>query len=154
MPGYPEWEKSMLAVSEELNRLAFMSGLRTSAIYVALIVIMALVLTHLVINQRRSKLIGLGDGGDKTAARLIRVHANFCENAPFALALLVLLPLLGAVSWVIHAVGILFLAGRVAHAWGLSQTGGSSIGRVAGMVVTHISLILGAVALLVAAFSR
>lgn len=127
------------------------SALKAAALYVALVVIMGVALTYLVINQRRTKLIGIGDGGDKQAARMIRVHANYCENAPFALALLVMLPLLGAGDWTIHAVGLLFLVGRVAHAFGLSRTAGSSPGRIAGMMLTHAALIVGAGALLTAA---
>jgi uncharacterized membrane protein YecN with MAPEG domain len=79
---------------------------------------------------------------------MIRVHGNFCENAPFAMALLILLPLVGASLIIVHAVGVLFLAGRVAHAYGLSQTAGSSAGRVAGMIITLTSLLLGAGSLL------
>ena len=128
-----------------------LAALKIGASYAALIVLMGVGLTYLVINQRRTKKIGIGDGGDRTAARLIRVHGNFCENAPFALALLILLPLLGAGGWTIHAVGALFLVGRIAHAVGLSGSAGSSLGRVVGMVLTHAALIVGAVALLLAA---
>ena len=127
------------------------AALKAAAVHVALVVMMGVALTYLVINQRRTKLIGIGDGGDRQAARMIRVHANFCENAPFALALLVLLPLVGAGIWTVHAVGILFLVGRIAHALGLSKTAGSSLGRVSGMLLTHAALIIGAAALLLAA---
>ncbi len=130
---------------------ALVASLKIAAIYAALIVLMGVGLTYLVINQRRSKQIGIGDGGDRTAARLIRVHGNFCENAPFALALLILLPLVGAGALTIHAVGALFLIGRIAHAVGLSGSAGVSIGRMAGMILTHTALIVGAVALLLAA---
>jgi uncharacterized protein len=126
--------------------------LRLAGVYVALITLMGVALTYLVILYRRSKLIGLGDGGDKTMARRVRIHGNFCENAPFALALLIALALLGRSALVIHAVGFLFLAGRGLHAWGLSQSAGTSIGRVGGMVSTHTSFFIGAIALLLAGF--
>jgi uncharacterized protein len=124
------------------NALALAGALKASAVYVALIVIMGVVLTFMVISQRRSKLIGIGDGGDRTVARLIRVHGNFAENAPMALALLILLPLAGAVGWSVHAVGLLFLVGRVLHAWGLSKSAGSSLGRVGGMIMTLTSSLI------------
>lgn len=130
------------------------SLLRLAGVYAALITLMGVALTYLVIFRRRSKLIGIGDGGDKTMARLIRVHGNFCENAPFALALLILLALTGGPGWAVHAVGLLFLAGRVAHAIGLSQSVGKSIGRVAGMVMTHSSFFIGAVMLLISGLAR
>lgn len=128
-----------------------LAALKAGAFYAALVVLMGVGLTYLVIMQRRTKRIGIGDGGDRTAARLIRVHGNFCENAPFALALLILLPIVGAAVWTVHVVGILFLVGRVAHAVGLARSAGSSLGRVAGMILTHSALVAGAVALLLAA---
>jgi uncharacterized protein len=127
---------------------------RAAGIYIALITLMGVVLTYLVIFQRRSKLIGIGDGGDRTLARLVRVHGNYCENAPFGLAVLLALALTGGPAWLIHAVGAGFLAGRALHAWGLSQSAGSSIGRVAGMILTHTALIVGAGALILAGFAR
>ena len=144
----------MPIVMDDLKVLALVGSLKLSAMYVALIVLMAIALAFLVIVQRRSKLIGMGDGGDKTAARMIRVHGNFCENAPFAMALLVLLPLVGVGSMIIHLVGGLFLVGRVAHAFGLSSSGGKSLGRVIGMVLTFSSLLIGAGSLLFAVFAR
>jgi hypothetical protein len=122
--------------------------LRTAGIYIALITLMGVALTFVVIGQRRSKLIGIGDGGDKTMARMMRVHGNFSENAPYALAILLALALTGGQSWPIHVVGACFIGGRALHAYGLSQSAGSSIGRVAGMMLTFASFILGAGALL------
>jgi uncharacterized membrane protein YecN with MAPEG domain len=133
---------------------AMMVLLRTAGVYAALITLMGVALTYLVIGQRRSKLIGIGDGGDKMVARMVRVHGNFCENAPFALALLILLALTGGSAWAIHAVGLLFLAGRAAHAYGLSQSAGSSAGRVGGMVMTHASFLIGAGMLLAGGLLR
>jgi uncharacterized protein len=137
-----------------VGNAAAVLALKASAIYVALIVLMGIALTFLVIYQRRSKKIGMGDGGDKMAARLIRVHGNFAENAPPAMALLILLPLAGAETWAIHGVGLLFLAGRAAHAFGLSQTGGSSVGRVFGMLATLTALIFGALMLIMTVLTR
>lgn len=137
--------------SPEATLLAALAGLKIAALYAAVIVLMGVVLTYLVINQRRLKKIGIGDGGDRDAARMIRVHGNFCENAPFALALLILLPLAGAGSLTIHAVGVLFVIGRIAHAVGLAGSAGTSIGRMVGMIMTHTALVWGAVALLLAA---
>jgi uncharacterized protein len=128
--------------------------LRIAGVYVALITLMGVLLTVRVIRLRRTKLIGIGDGGDKTVARAIRVHGNFAENAPFALAVLVMLALTGGPAWALHAIGLLFLAGRGAHAFGLTQSAGSSIGRVAGMVMTFTSFFIGAAMLLYAGLLR
>jgi uncharacterized protein len=124
---------------EDIKALAMLGSLRISALYIALIIILSIVLTARVIRQRRSKLIGMGDGGDKETARAIRVHGNYTEQAPYTLAALILLPLLGTSVYVIHAVGALFIVGRLAHAYGLTQSSGSSVGRVGGMVLTLTS---------------
>jgi uncharacterized protein len=137
---------------DDVKALALVGTLRIAGAYVALIVLMAIVLTARVIVRRRSALIGIGDGGDKVLARRIRVHGNFIENAPLVLALLVLLPMTGASVWIIHAVGGLFLVGRLAHAYGFSQSAGSSVGRVGGMMATFTALLIGAVSLLLSAF--
>jgi uncharacterized protein len=137
-----------------VGNAAALLGLKLAAIYVALIVLMGVALTILVIYQRRSKLIGMGDGGDKLVARMIRVHGNFAENAPPVLAILILLPLLGAGGWAIHVVGLAFLAGRLAHAYGLSQYGGSSLGRVFGMVATFTAQTFGAIMLIMMVLAR
>ena len=64
------------------------------------------------------------------------------------MAALILLPLLGAASWLIHAIGLLLMVGRFAHAQGLHGKQGASPGRAIGMVCTWLSLLLGALALL------
>ena len=144
----------MPILMDDLKIFALVGSLKLSAVYVALIILMAVALAFLVIVQRRTKSIGMGDGGDKTAARMIRVHGNFCENAPFAMALLILLPFIGVGSVIIHLVGGLFLAGRMAHAFGLSSNAGTSLGRVGGMLLTFSSLLIGAGSLLFAVFAR
>jgi uncharacterized protein len=124
---------------EDIKALAMLGSLRISALYIALIIILSIVLTARVIRQRRSKLIGIGDGGDKAMIRAIRIHGNYSEQVPYTLAALILLPLLGTSAYVIHAVGALFLLGRLGHAYGLTHTSGSSVGRVGGMVLTFTS---------------
>jgi uncharacterized protein len=150
---YRERINLMPVFIEDVKALAMLGSLRISALYIAWIIVMAIALTALVIRQRRLKMIGIGDGGDKATARAIRVHGNFSEQAPYTLAALVLLPLLGTSVYVIHAVGALFLIGRLAHAYGLTRTGGSSVGRVAGMVMTFASHGIAIVFLLRAALS-
>ncbi len=122
-----------------------------AALYTGLLILMAIVLQVRVIRHRRSKKIGIGDGQDRDLTRAIRVHGNYVENVPFVLAGLVMLALIGAPASVIHGVGLLMLLGRIAHAIGLSQSAGSSLGRVGGMIMTFIALIITAVTLIVRA---
>ena len=134
-----------------MNQIASNPALRAAAVYVALLTLLAVPLVFNVIRLRRSLKVGLQDGGNKDLARAIRVHGNFTETAPFAIALLLALPLAGASAWIVHAVGLATLVGRVAHAIGLSQSAGASLGRVAGMLLSLAALIVGSIALLAAA---
>ncbi|MCX7340687.1 MAG: MAPEG family protein [Hyphomicrobiales bacterium] len=122
-----------------------------AALYTGVLILMGIVLQFRVIGLRRSKKIGIGDGKDPMLARAIRVHANFAENVPFALAGMVMLALIGAPASVIHGVGILTVVGRALHAVGLTSSAGSSFGRVGGMMMTFSALILTALALIVRA---
>jgi uncharacterized protein len=122
-----------------------------AALYTGILILMGIVLQWRVIGFRRTKKIGIGDGQDKELARAIRVHGNFAENVPFVLAGLVMLALIGAPTVVIHGVGLLAVVGRTAHAFGLTQSAGSSVGRVGGMIMTFTALIITALALIVRA---
>ena len=112
-----------------------------AATYIAILTIMAVVLAGNVARHRRPKRIGIGDGGDRDILTSMRMHGNFVENAPFALAALVMLPLLGAPVWAVHAVGATMVIARCLHAFGLSRSHGASFGRVWGIVLTWCCLI-------------
>lgn len=138
-------EKLVLAGSGQA--LAF------AASYSAVLVLLGVVLTIRVIAARRERKIGLGDGGDKDMLRRVRAHGNFAETAPLLIGVLILLVLLGAREWQVHYVGLAGLVGRIMHAIGVSQSAGSSLGRVGGMMLTFFSLIGGALMLLYLAWS-
>jgi uncharacterized protein len=125
--------------------------LGAAMVHAALLTLMAVLLSVLVIRQRRGAGVGIGDGGDRDLGRAIRVHANFVENAPFAIAAYILLALAGVTAWFIHALGTVFLVGRIAHAAGLMQHEGASVGRAVGVAATFLVLIAASVGLLVEA---
>jgi uncharacterized protein len=99
---------------------------------------------QVVVHRRRSK-VGLGAGGDPALERAIRVHGNFAEYVPLFLLLLLLAELGGAVPWLLHVLGAVFLVSRIGHAYGLSGSGGISRGRFFGTLFTWVSLLLAAV---------
>jgi uncharacterized membrane protein YecN with MAPEG domain len=106
-----------------------------------------------VIRLRRTARVSLGDGGDEELRRRSRVHANFAEYVPLTLILMLLAELQGQPGWVIHLIGALLLAGRAAHAYGVSQAPQILKLRVAGMVATIAAMVIGAVTNLVAALA-
>ncbi len=121
---------------------------RAATVYVGLLILGAVVLAAGVIRQRQRSKVTIGDGGDPVLQQWIRAHANYCENVPFGIAALILLPIAGASAWIVHIVGLGLVIGRLAHAQGLTTTAGESTGRLVGAALTWIALIVGALTLL------
>ena len=123
-------------------------GFRVALVYIALLILGHIALAAGVVRQRQRSRVGIGDGNDPLLHRWIRAHGNYCENVPFGIAELILLPIVGASAWIIHIVGLSLIVGRAAHAQGLTKTSGESTGRLIGASATWLSLILGALTLL------
>ncbi len=109
-----------------------------TALYVALHAMLLLVLAALVMLQRGRYKVGLGDGGQAGLAQAIRAHGNAVEYVPIALLLLLVYEVNGGNGTLLHACGIVLLASRIAHAWGLGRSSEESIGRAVGVVGTYI----------------
>jgi len=124
-------------------------AVQAATFYVALLALGAPLLALLVVRQRVRTKTSLGDGGDPGLARMVRVHGNYVENVPFGLALLIMIAATGPNPWPVHVVGLCLLIGRIAHAIGVSASSGPNAGRGAGMMLTWIALVSGAVLLLV-----
>jgi uncharacterized protein len=114
-----------------------------SASYIAALILLGFVLTFRVVQVRRSARISLGDGENSDLRKRIRAHGNFSEHAPLIIAVLVLLPLLGAKEWMVHLVGACGLTGRILHA--IAVSGGDQLlrHRVRGMMLTFAAQIFG-----------
>lgn len=73
-----------------------------------------------------------------------RVQANFVENVPLALILLLALELSGASILSIHTLGCSLVVVRLLHAWGMSRNKGANYPRLIGAQGTFLLLgILG-----------
>jgi len=112
-------------------------------LYAGLLALWFLVLSWRVI-QRRGKGIYLGDGGDQALLRVIRGHANFAEYVPLALLMMGFLEVARFSIYVLHALGIVLLVGRLLHGYALSFTAHSSFGRFWGATLTFIVLAIEA----------
>jgi uncharacterized membrane protein YecN with MAPEG domain len=93
-----------------------------TALYAALLAALLIYLSFRVILRRREAHVEVGTGTDAELLRRVRVHANFVEYVPFALLLMALAESLKAPQIWLHAAGIVLVAGRLIHAYGLSQT--------------------------------
>jgi hypothetical protein len=77
----------------------------------------------------------------------LRVQANFVENVPLGLLLLLGLELQGAPAGALHGFGASLLVCRVLHAFGLSQYEGANYPRLIGAQGTFLLLSIMSVAL-------
>ncbi len=119
-------------------------SLRLACLYIAILIVMALILSANVAVRRGPLQIGIGDGGNPVLQRMMRIQGNFMEYAPFCIGALIMLSIIGAPSWAIHTVGGTMVVGRILHAVGIYQTAGISFGRGAGMLLTFASLLSAA----------
>jgi hypothetical protein len=110
--------------------------LAVTLLYIALGGLLMVVLTALVVMRRREKRIGLGDGGDAILQRRTRAHGNAAETLPMSLLMLAAFDLSGGAPNIVHGFGIVLIAGRLFHAYGVLSSSGSSPGRLIGMVLT------------------
>ncbi len=115
----------------------------TALLYVCICALMIVRLSLNVIGLRRQHKVSLGDGGHEDLQRAIRAHANAIEYMPIGLLLLLGLEFNQAPLWLVHILGVAFVAGRVLHAFAMPTM--VMPRRVLGMQITIFTL-LGLVA--------
>ena len=118
--------------------------MQITAFYAALLAVLFLVLSVRVIAWRREHRVEFGHGEDVELMRRLRVHANFAEYAPFTLLMMALAESMAPPDLLVHASGVLLIAGRLLHAYGVSQSPPIMRYRVYGMWLTFTSLGLAA----------
>nr|WP_206202872.1 MAPEG family protein [Thioalkalivibrio sp. XN8] len=96
------------------------------------------------LRLRRRYKLALGDGGNPLMLRAIRTHANFAEYAPLGLLLLAGAEISGSPALLTHAIGLMLLAGRVLHAFGVSREAEVFAFRVSGMALTFTAYLVAA----------
>jgi len=96
---------------------------------------------------RRAEKISVGDGGNPQLIARMRAQANFIENVPLVLILIVLIEMaVGGVidgvntsPWWLWVVASLFMLGRIAHAFGMD--GAFKQGRMIGTALAALALL-------------
>ncbi len=117
-------------------------------LYAAVLGLIYVGLSFRTIALRRKQRLSLGDGGDKALNRAIRVHGNFAEYVPIGLILLFLLESQAYSRVLVHIFASMLLAGRILHAYGVSQLKEKLIFRTTGMLLTLFSIIFSSLVLL------
>ena len=111
--------------------------------------LLLLFLSGYVIAGRVKFKIDIGDGGNETMRRRIRVQSNFIEYVPVALILIMLVES-GPIgpAWLSGALGTTLVVARLWHAQGLLGSSGTSAGRFMGTNLTGLVILVGALAAL------
>lgn len=121
--------------------------LPVTGLYAGVLALWFVWLATRVIKARRAHRVALG-----TAHRLVerpaRAHGNFAEYVPFALLLMALCEVNGLPDWALHALGVALVAGRAAHAHGISREPEEFRWRVLGTSLTFTVILAAAAALL------
>lgn len=108
---------------------------------------LALVGLSIPVSMRRFKArVLLGDGRDQVLLARIRAQANFVEYVPVALVVIGLAEVNGAATWLVWTSAVSLALGRAIHAAGM-LTGAQTKPRAAGMTLTWLALVLGAIGL-------
>ena len=113
---------------------------QVTALYVAALTLWLIVLSARVIVSRRTEKILYGDNDMPRVTARIRAQGNLTEYAPFGLILILTLELQGVSAVWLHLLALPFLAGRLIHGYGLSFQPRVMAMRVAGMMLTLVSL--------------
>ncbi|EKT57499.1 MAPEG family protein [Providencia sneebia] len=111
-----------------------------SSLYAVLGALLLLRLSLNVVKLRAQYRVSQGDGGVYELQTAIRIHGNAIEYIPVALLLLLFMEMNGAQVWMIHLCGLILIAGRIVHSYGLKNHDVSY--RRSGMVATYLAMTL------------
>lgn len=109
-------------------------GVPITATYAGVLALLAVLLANQVLYAR----LRPGKVPEWKADTVLRVQANFVENVPFALLLLLVLELQRAPQMALHALGGGLVLCRVLHAWGMSRNPGANYPRLIGAQGTFL----------------
>src|ERR1700676_4419970 len=112
-------------------------------LYASLLALWFVVLSARVVNLRRRGIV-FGDNGDVAVTRVVRAQANCAEYVPLALLLMGFLELSRFSIYILHALGLTLLIGRLVHGLALFFGWQMRSGRVAGAALTFIVLLIEA----------
>ncbi len=113
-----------------------------TALYAGLLGLLAILLANQVLYAR----LRTGRIADWKPDTLLRVQANFVEQVPLALILLLVLELQSTPSLLVHAFGGTLVLLRLAHAWGYSRDPGATYPRLIGAQGTFLLVSIMSVA--------
>ena len=117
-----------------------------SILFTIIFIIFYLILTIITIKARKSTKVAYGDDGNKELIKAVRAHGNFFEFTVFFIISSFLLEILDAGPIYVLFINIVFLIGRISHAYSMLKE--KIIFRMIGMMATLISYAVNCIYLL------
>ena len=117
-----------------------------SILFTIIFIIFYLILTIITIKARKSTKVAYGDEGNKELIKAVRAHGNFFEFTVFFIISSFLLEILDAGQIYVLFINIVFLIGRISHAYSMLKE--KIIFRMIGMMATLISYAVNCIYLL------
>ena len=117
-----------------------------SILFTIIFIIFYLILTIITIKARKSTKVAYGDDGNKELIKAVRAHGNFFEFTVFFIISSFLLEILDANQIYVLFINIIFLLGRISHAYSMLKE--KIIFRMVGMMATLISYAVNCIYLL------
>lgn len=105
-----------------------------TALYASLLTILMIWLALQVIKQRHANKVAYADGGVEPLQIARSAQSNAMDYIPITIILMGFAEFNGMHVWLVHIIGIAFIAGRIIHAKGI--LGENLKGRVLGMKLT------------------
>ena len=105
-----------------------------SILFTIIFIIFYLILTIITIKARKSTKVAYGDEGNKELIKAVRAHGNFFEFTVFFIISSFLLEILDANQIYVLFINIVFLLGRISHAYSMLKE--KIIFRMIGMMAT------------------
>ena len=105
-----------------------------SILFTIIFIIFYLILTIITIKARKSTKVAYGDEGNKELIKAVRAHGNFFEFTVFFIISSFLLEILDANQLYVLFINIVFLLGRISHAYSMLKE--KTLFRVIGMMAT------------------
>lgn len=117
--------------------------LHITPFYAGILGLMLVALSWRIMRMRARLEVMIGDGGERNLDVAIRMQGNFIEYVPMALLLMAFSEMQGWNPGIIHALGVVLVAARLAHVHGMSQKNAAGKGRRLGAKMTFAVIIAG-----------
>lgn len=119
-----------------------------TASYAAILAFFFVAMSFYVIITRAKTDILVGHADNQRMLVAMRRHGNMTEYVPFALLMMGLAEMTGLGATWLHVCGIVLVAGRIVHPFGVKEENSPLAPRVAGVLATVAAILIPAASIL------